>query len=233
MSHLRSSLLTLALLLLPALHAVAQTDEFLPEIDVYYRLNPDLKPQLRLWFQAKETREGGNPVSAEIGPSLDVYMRPWLKLRDVTVFDLDDAKKRPLVFSAGYRVIPAPNKPIENRLELYLLSHFPLSHKILLTDKNRADVDWQSGEVTWEYRNRVGLERSFAIRSYHISPYASAEFFYQSKYKKWSETAIYAGFLLPIAKHVQFNTYYEHQNNTGKKPNEQLDQAGLILGLYF
>ena len=48
-----------------------------------------------------------------------------------------------------------------------------------------------------------------------------------------SDTAIYAGCLFPIGKHVEFNPYYEHQNNTGKSPNQQLDQLGLMLNLYF
>jgi hypothetical protein len=42
-----------------------------------------------------------------------------------------------------------------------------------------------------------------------------------------------AGCLFPIGKHVEFNPYYEHQNNTGKSPNQQLNQLGLMLSLYF
>ena len=26
----------------------------------------------------------------------------------------------------------------------------------------------------------------------------------------------------PLGKHFEFNPYYEHQNNTGKKPNKQV-----------
>jgi hypothetical protein len=59
------------------------------------------------------------------------------------------------------------------------------------------------------------------------------EFFYQSKYEKWSDTAIYAGCIYSLGKHMQFDLYYEHQNNTGKSPNQQLNQLGLVLGLYF
>lgn len=66
-----------------------------------------------------------------------------------------------------------------------------------------------------------------------LTPYASAEFFYESEYGKWSDTAIYAGCLFPIGKHVQIDSYYEHQNNTGKSPNQQLNQLGLVLNFYF
>lgn len=211
------------------LHAGAQTTEFLPEVDLNYKLKPDL----RALFQAKETIEGGDPPTAELGPSIDWYLKPWLKLKDVTAFDLADSKGRPLVFSIGYRYLPTPGEPPTNRVEPILTSSFPLKGKLLFTDRNRADLDWKSGGFSWAYRNRPQFERTFTIRAYHLSPYASAEFFYKSQYQKWSDTAIYAGCLLPVGRHVEINPYYEHQNNTSKPPNQQLNQFGLVLNLYF
>lgn len=229
MPQVRSSWLALVLVVLAlGLHASAQ-DELLPEIDAYYKLNSDV----RIWFQAKETREFGDPVSAEIGPSLDFYLKPWIKLKDVTAFDLDDSKARPLIFSIGYRYLPYPNAPPKNRLEPFFTINLPMTGKLLLSDRNRADLDWQSGNFTWVYRNRLQLERTFSIHRYHFSPYGSVETGYTSKYRKWSDTAIYAGCLFPIGKHLEFNPYYEHQNNTGANPNQQLNQLGLMLNLYF
>ena len=54
------------------------------------------------------------------------------------------------------------------------------------------------------------------MRSYHPGPYVSAEVFYESQYQKWNTTALYAGCLLPLSKHFQFDAYYEHQNITSK-----------------
>ena len=71
------------------------------------------------------------------------------------------------------------------------------------------------------------------IHSYRPAPYASAEVFCESKYGKWSSTNLYAECLLPVGKHVQFDPYYEHENNTGKSPNQQVNAAGLALNLYF
>jgi Protein of unknown function (DUF2490) len=231
MSHVRNLWVTLILLVLVVgFDASAQVvDEGLPEIDLYYKLKSDV----RIWFQVKETREGGDPTTAEIGPSLDFYLKPWLKLKDITAFDLDDSMGRPLIVSIGYRYLPYPNAPPDNRLEPFFTFNLPMAGGLLLSDRNRADLDWLSGTFSWEYRNRVQLQRTVRISSYHPTPYASAEFFYQSKYAKWSDTAIYAGCLFPIGKHVQFNPYYEHQNQTGKSPNQQLNQLGLMLNLYF
>jgi hypothetical protein len=211
------------------LYARAQTDELLPEIDAYYKMQSGS----RLLFQAKETREGGEPTTAEIGPSLNLYMKPWIKLKNIATLDLDDTEARPLLFSIGYRYLPYPDAPSKHRLEPYLTPRFPLIDSLVLSDRNRTDLDWQNGTLTWEYRNRPQLERTFAVRSYHFSPYLSAESFYQSRYEKWSDTVLYAGSLFPIGKHAAFNPYYEHQNNTGKKPNQRLNQFGLLLDLYF
>ncbi len=102
-----------------------------------------------------------------------------------------------------------------------------------MTDRNRADLDWKNGVFNWRYRNKLTLERTFAIYSYHLIPYVAAEPYYESQYAKWSTTSLYAGCLLPVGKHVQFNPYYEHDNNTGKHPNEQVNSFGLQLNLYF
>lgn len=211
--------------------ARAQTSstEFFPEGDVYGTLNSNI----RFVFQAKSTREGGDPTQREIGPSIEFYLKPLLKLRKASVFDLDEAKSRPLVLAIGYRYVPSPTKATIQRMEPVITTHFPLKGQILLSDKNRADLDWSSGKFTWRYRNRFTVERRFTIHSYHPAPYASAEFFYESQYTKWSTTALYAGCLLPLTRHLQLDPYYEHENNTGKSPNQQINALGLILDVYF
>ncbi|HXY52665.1 MAG TPA: hypothetical protein VEI01_24685 [Terriglobales bacterium] len=50
---------------------------------------------------------------------------------------------------------------------------------------------------------------------------------------KWSTTALYASCLFFVRKHFEFDPYYEHQNITGERPNQQLNQFGLILTLFF
>ena len=219
------------LLLLPSSSAFAQnsTTEFLPEIDANFKMNSNV----RFLFQAKETREGGDPTQAEVGPSIEFYLKPLLKLKNVTLFDLDDAKSRPLVLAVGYRVVPTPGKPTINRLEPVLTFHVPITARILITDRNRADLDWSPGKFVWRYRNRLTAERRFTISNYHPAPYISAELFYESQYAKISSTNLYAGCFLPVTKHIEFDPYYEHENNTGKRPNEQVNAVGLILNLFF
>jgi hypothetical protein len=164
---------------------------------------------------------------------MEFYLKPLVRLKEITVFDLDDAKERPLVLTAGYRYLAAPGKPGTNRIPIAVTSHLPLTAKLLLTERNRADLDWSDGSFTWRYRNMLSLERTVAIRSYHFIPYASAEIYYESQYSKVSTTEIYVGTHLPMGKHIQLAPYYEHQNNTGKHPNEQLHGIGLTLDIFL
>ncbi len=203
--------------------------QFLPEIDAHLKLNP----AIRTYLEAKNDRDGGDPTQFTIGPSIQFYVKPLIKLKEVTLFDLDDAKARALVLETGYRYITAPGAAPENRMVLAGTSHFPVWAGFLITDRNRFDLDWKSGKFTWRYRNKLTVERTFAVYGYHLIPYVAAEPYYESQYSKWSTTSLFGGCLFPVGKHVEFNTYYEHDNNTGKHKNEQVNSVGLAMYLYF
>jgi len=207
----------------------AQDSQFLPEIDAHLNLNSTF----RAYLEVKDDRDGGDSTQFAIGPSLQLYLKPLIKLRKITSFDLDDAKSRFLVLETGYRYVAAPGAPPENRMIVAATSNFPLSAGFFVSDRNRAEFDWKNGVFSWRYRNKLTVERTFAIRSYHLIPYIAAEPFYESQYSKWSTTSLYAGCLFPVGKHVEFNTYYEHDNNTGKHHNQQVNSLGLALYLYI
>jgi len=61
-----------------------------------------------------------------------------------------------------------------------------------------------------------------------VLPYIAAEPFYESQYNKWSATDLYVGSLFLVGKHVEFNLYYEHENDT-----RQNNYVGLCLYLFF
>jgi hypothetical protein len=226
---LKPGLLIIFLAIVMGIPARAQSVQFLPETDVYLKLNS----HLRVYLQAKDDRDEGASDQFNIGPSLQLYVKPLLSLKRITTFDLDDSKPRALVLEIGYRSVTAPNALPINRMEPVLTSHLPLKAGFLISDRNRADLDWTSESFTWRYRNKLTLERTVAIHSYHLIPYVAAEPYYVEKYHKWSTTDLYAGCLFPVGSHVQFNPYYEHENNTGKRPNQQTNEIGFALYLFF
>jgi len=231
MRHKTTRQFALALfLILFSWRAFAQADQFLPEVDLYSRIHHGM----RLQFQASQTREANEPVQASFGPSLNFSPHPLHILTDITKHDLDEEKRRLVSFAAGYRYLPAANGgAATNRIQTDGTIRSPASRKILLSDRNRFEFNWKNHGFTWEYRNRLRGEGPVKLGHYHATPYASVEIYYESEYGKVADTAIEAGSLFPIGKHVQLDTYYQHQNETGKKPNEQLDQGGLTLNIFF
>jgi hypothetical protein len=212
-----------AALLLPPTTSLAQdvAQQFLPELDVYHRF----ADSWGFLFQAKNTKESGESTQAEFGPSLTYDVNRW---RTVNT-------KAPLVStSIGYRYLPSPAQPPTNRLEPVVTFNFEARERFVMWDRNRGDLDWQQGTFQWRYRNRLNLGFKSHIRGYELTPYGAVEVFYESKYSKWSDTALYAGCLFPVGKHFVLDPYYEHQNATGnKKHNEVYDQVGLVLRMYF
>jgi hypothetical protein len=231
LSRTRKQSLTIALpVLFSCVSVSAQTVQFLPEVDTYLKLSP----MFRVYSETKDDRDGGDSTQITSGPSIQVYLKPLLRLKNITSFDLDDSKPRALVFEAGYRYITAPNEPFESRFLTSVTSHFPMKGGFLVSDRNRADLDWKSGTFDWRYRNKLTLERTFSIHSYHLIPYVAFEPYYESQYNKWSTTTEYAGCLLPVGKHVEFNPYYEHENDTGSKHgNKQENYVGLAVYFFF
>jgi Protein of unknown function (DUF2490) len=221
-----SAALLLPLLWLPA---SAQTFQFLPEAGTYVKLGKNV----RFVFQAKRTRENGSPIEAEFGPSIDVYWRPLKKLTEIATLELDDSKSRMILLSAGYRYLRPRDAPPTNRVLLVATPRLPFKSGILISDRNRGELNFSNGDLTWRYRNRLMVERTFRKASYHPTPYAAVEVYYDSRFHKWSSTVVDIGCIFPIKKRAEIDAYYEHQNNTGRSSNQQINALGLILNLYF
>lgn len=51
------------------------------------------------------------------------------------------------------------------RMQVGFVANFPFVAETLLSDRNRFDLDWQSGQLYWRYRNRVKLQRTIHIGS--------------------------------------------------------------------
>lgn len=209
--------------------ARAQNTQFLPEIDAHLTLSS----QFRAYVETKDDRDGGDPQQFTFGPSVQFFAKPLVRLKRVTKFDLDDSKARPLILETGYRIVTSPGALPTNRVVEAATSRLPFFAGIVVTDRNRFDFDWKNGVFTWRYRNKLTVERTFAVHSYHLIPYVAAEPFYESQYSKWSATDLYAGCYLPVGRHVQFDPYFEFENDTAKAPNRQQYYVGLAVQFYF
>ena len=209
--------------------AQEQSAQAWPEVDTYVTLNSDV----RVSFFAAATREGREGTNAEIGPNIDFYFKPLVKLTRITVFELDQSKSRLVMLRAGYRYMPSTNGATEHRGLLEATARYPLLRGVLLSDRNRVDFRFIDGEFAWRYRNRISAERALSIRSFHFIPYLRAEAYYDGNVGKWSRTAETVGCIFPFRRRYELEPYYEHQNDTSSAPNRQVNALGLVLSMYF
>ena len=209
--------------------AQEQSAQAWPEVDAHVTLNSDV----RVSFFAAATRENRQGSSAELGPNIDFYFKPLVKLTRITVFELDQSKSRLVMLRAGYRYMPSTNGATEHRGLLEATARYPLARGVLLSDRNRVDFRFIDGEFAWRYRNRISAERALSIHSFHFIPYLRAEAYYDGEVGKWSRTAETVGCIFPFRRRYELEPYYEHQNDTSTAPNRQVNALGLVLSMYF
>lgn len=228
MSVLPFTALLVLFLAIPA-NAQTESEQFWPEIAAYVKINQDT----RLYFQVVGNRENFESTGVNFGASFDYYLKPLIHPKRFVFFQLDESRSRRLLFRAGYHYITSTSGSPEQRIVLEASPRFPLKSGVMVVNRNRADLRFIEDKFSWRYRNRLMIEREFAINSYSILPFARIEVYYDSNYEKWSTTAISGGCIFPIRKNAELELYYEHQNNTGKSPNTQVNAIGLKLDLYF
>jgi uncharacterized protein DUF2490 len=209
--------------------ARAQVDEVWPELDIYKKLSTNT----RLFFIVSGTREGGASTKVEIGPNFDFFLKPLLKLKRFAGIQLDEAKSRPLLLRVGYRYLYSPEGTSENRGIVEATGRFPLTRGAVVSDRSRMDLRFVDGDFSWRYRNRLALERSFRLRNLTINPYGRVEASYNSTYGKWSGTTFDVGATIPFKKHWEIEAYIQHQNDTGKAPNQHINGVGVALSMYY
>ena len=119
-------------------------------------------------------------------------------------------------------------------MEPFFTLNYPLAKLGLLSsDRNRFDLDWQGGGFTWRYPIVFSWNVPCAWAPTILRPTPAPSSTTKATIKNGATTAIYVGCIFPIGRHIEFNPYYEHQNSTGKSPNQQYNQLGLMLNLYF
>ena len=220
------SMLFVLFLFMPAR---GQTGQYWPEINFYRTLDSNS----RFHFITTLTRENGESTEIEVGGDLDFYFKPLVKLRRFGGRQVDESKSMPLLLRVGYHYLPSTQGSNEHRVIIEATPRIPLKAGAVISSRNRVDFRFINDEFSWRYRNRLTIERTFNARSFEFSPYVRAEVYYDHKVTKWSRTTFSGGVTIPLGKHYEIEAYYEHQNDTSKSPNRQVNALGSALNLHF
>jgi hypothetical protein len=213
-------------------------DEFWPGIEVYINVKP--KVRLYLTGSVSKTIEDGElfnaqSYEAQVGAHVDYIPNEKLILRagyryGRAVGDNDD----------GFR---------EHRVVADQILRKLLPGDLLLTDRNREEFRFITGDFSFRYRNRVTIEREFQLsgvpflRSRTISPYVSGEIFYDTRFDVWNRNRYAVGMLLafrrgPILREllpkrgINLDVYLMRQNDSRSSP-AHVNALGAALIFYF
>ena len=211
--------------------------EVWPSIEIYI----NVKPKVRLYLlgtvsKAVEDGELFNAQSYEgqIGAHVDYIANEHLILR------------------AGYRYGRAIGDNDDGFREHRLLSE-QILRKILpgdflLTDRNREDFRFITGDFSFRYRNRVMIEREFQVnlpllRGRTITPYISGEISFDSRFGVWNRNRYAVGVvqslrrgpilraLLP-KRGINLDLYLMRQNDSRSSPSH-VNALGAGLVFHF
>jgi len=212
-----------------ALRAQETSNEVWPQLDTYFKLNSDFQAVATV---TERVASDSKDTDFRIGPTL-LYHVPAVFHGEVLRHH--EEENRFVSLGAGYLYItpgPGGTGSVEQRGILLLTPRLPLPKKLLLMDRNQADLRWISKSFYWRYRNQLTLQRNFSIHSYSFTSYVQGEMQYYSKYGTWYRTTYSAGVRLPVGKKVEFEPYYEHENTSRGQP-AHINAVGLLLSLFF
>jgi hypothetical protein len=207
--------------------------EFWPEVDVYITV----KPKVRLYLVGTVSK------SVEDG-----------ELRNAQGYEgqvgvhVDYIPNKHVIFRAGYRYGTAVGSNSDPFKEHRLLTEQTFRHllpgDLLLSDRNREDFRFVNGDFSFRYRNRLTLEREVHLfKGRSITPYASAEVFYDTRYNTWNRNRFAIGIqqsllrgplrkmLLP-KRQVILDLYYMRQNDS-RSDIQHVNAIGAALAFYF
>jgi hypothetical protein len=229
--------LAIAFCLIAAGPALAQEPqrEFWPEVDIWWRVSPAWRLSVFVPLSRNidtDYREGSLSLRADYAFGTTPLGRPWM----------DDAHaqatKRFLV-RGGYLVGKSLGDQGAAYSEHAILAEFhvrsPLKGNILLSQRLRADLRWLGNEPAdfsnrWRYRLRA--EREFQAGRTSITPFFSAEPYYDSRYDTVNRVRLIPGAALAWSPRLALEGNVTFQYDS-KASNQHLQALNLILHLHF
>ena len=174
----------LALAVVPAA-AQDVTTQFWPEIDTFIRLDENF----RIYVPISKTREGTNNSGQDgtAGVYLDYYASPIANR--FLAGPANAPRMHRLLLRLGYSYTAAGDgEPGTNTLSADATWRMTIPWELLLSDRNRFNLNFTGGDFDPRYRNRIQLERHVDLaEKTSLNPYAYGEFFYDFDQGAWAD----------------------------------------------
>jgi hypothetical protein len=218
---LQAVILTSLVLFSPAAFSQNVTDvqddtQLWPDVSVTVRLRDKLR--LNMLATVREGRDVSDVVNKQFGIGLGITLNKYLSVAQMYRY----VRSQPL---------PGTDQR-EHRWVTDLTLRIPLRGGFLLTDRHRHDWRDISGNWSHRYRNRVQLERSISLHDHRLTPYISAEPYYDTRFHTWTRTQYFFGARVPVIRHLTFDGFYMCQLDDRARPGN-LHVIGTFLRLDF
>ncbi len=213
--------------LAPSVAAQDITTQFWPEIDTFVRLND----KMRIYVPLAKTREGidDSDQDGTTGIFLDYYVLPFSKRRLVGPANLPRTHR--LLLRAGYYYTTGGDgEPGTNTIAAEATWRRALLWQLLISDRNRFDLNFTGGDFDPRYRNRIRLEREVAIGKTTLTPYVYGEFFYSFNQGDWFRMRGTAGLEFHLWQQFVPEVYVQRDYNRG---SADVNGVGLVLSVYL
>jgi len=214
---------------LPA-SAQSQTEgEFWPVVNVHLQF-PDHWRLLGFAGLKKGEDSLYQQVNAGLGPGYQ-----WKNISKPHPENINPDKEHTFLFGAGYEYLRTASgqTKYESRFVLEAMPGTrPLSRLFVRDDRNRIEFRWVNGAYSTRYRNDLLCQYDITTQKFRLTPYASAEVFYDGAKSSWNQQQYKAGVEWPYKHVLMVQTYYLRQNCTTCNP-AHLNVGGLTLNLFF
>ena len=178
---------------------------FWSQVETYVGLTPNTD----LMFLAEGTPGlNGEHPTLVLGPNFDLALWPFLTHLKTN----NPQRSRYLTLRLGYRY----NRDLEtskvtNVGVIELTPRVPLPLKLQVNDRNRIDLRGLPNRFSWNYRNRLGLLRSFQIHNFDLTPYGEAEIFYNCETGQWTQYSYAFGAIYRLTSKIELDTSYKRR----------------------
>jgi hypothetical protein len=205
------------------------SSQFWPELETYLRFND----QFRVMGQI-EVKNSSNSNETTLGIFIESFVRPVLRRR--LSKDPDAIRRHYFALRAGYRnvwsVKDAGPDEQERRGLFDATARAYVLNEIVLIDRNRFEARDINHDMSWRYRNRLRIEREIEVGSKTLTPFAHAEYFWDSRYDAWSRRRFAFGVEVPLRHNLEIEGSYVRQNDTRSSP-AHVNTCDLTFSLFL
>jgi Protein of unknown function (DUF2490) len=192
--------------------------DFWPELDTWVRLTDPA--QLLFIVSGDRDADSGDKTDGKFGVYLDYRSSDRISLRGGYVLQRNLAES------------PGEKDTLENRLVFDFNYRWQIGEHGQLADRVRLDLRDMEGETSYRIRNRLRYAQEFKLTHVTLTPYASIEAYYDSRFDTISRYRTEVGTTVPFARRFESDFYVAWQHDT-QPQDKKIAALGLTLTLKF